>query len=252
MILTLKKCPSALTLSTLLLCGGIMPIKTVNAQTAPFTVAQNSKFDRHYGQMNQYSNSAYNEILPFLTGLSQMETVATDEQLLTLVQQLNPLANSIASNFAQSYQAGEKMLPSLTVNNSQTEYLRNVITLQGMGYNTFAPWTNIFNQILTAYENQDSNMLRGALEQFAPNVQQILNFANQTQAVINQGNQVVASFNNNTVTAPPAQMTARDANTYSQMSKMMHQTSMSILNNMGSSGEWRYNSSTGNDEYYQF
>ncbi|MBF2058352.1 MAG: hypothetical protein IGQ45_14330 [Cyanobacterium sp. T60_A2020_053] len=252
MIVKLKNCSSALTLSGLLLCGNVVQVKIVNAQAAPFTVAQSNQFEQYYGQMNQYSNSAYNEILPFLTALSQMETVETDEQLLTLVQRLNPLANRIATNFGQSYQTGEKMLPSLKANNPQTEYLHNVITLQGVGYNTFTSWVNIFNQILTAYQNQDSKLLQEVLGQFSPAVEQILSFANQTQGVINQGNQIIASINNNTVAQPPANITATDANPYAQMSKMMHQTSINILKNMGASGEWRYNPSTGNDDYYQF
>ncbi len=246
MIFNLKSSPSALTLSGLLWCGSLSMIQSVSAQNQPMIVAQNNQFQQHYGQMNQYSALAYNEILPFLTGLSQMENVATDEELLTLMQQLNPIANRITNNFAQSYQAGEKIIPPANANNPQNEYLRNVININGIGYNTFSPWTNIFNQILTAYQKEDAEMLQSALLQMPPAVEQIMNFADQTQAVINQGNQVVASMNN----TPP--VTSSNTQNYSAMSGMMHQSTMSILSNMGSGGEWRYNYGTGQDEFYQF
>ncbi|WP_017295484.1 hypothetical protein [Geminocystis herdmanii] len=233
----------------LLLCNSFLIIDRTLAQSTPsIEIAQANSVDMTYNQMNQSMNSAFQEIIPFLSALQQIEKIETDEQLLSLAQQLTPVATRITNNFTQAYNSGEKMLPMLPQGTIETEYMGTIVTLNGLGALAFTPWIEILNSIQQAYQTQNANQLKQTLERMPEATNKLIQFAGQAQSVAQQGQQIQTALNaqnsatNNNMT--PAELQMR-----SNMSRMAHETNMSIINNMGSSGEWQHNYSTGQDEY---
>ncbi|WLT36964.1 hypothetical protein NON20_12875 [Synechocystis sp. B12] len=106
--------------------------------SAKTLVAQGNQAEMAYAQMDQSMTNAMGEIVPFLTLLSEMENVQTDEQLLALTQQLYPMANRITNNFSQAYQAGEVLLPMLPAGSMETQYLSTVVAINGLGSLAFS------------------------------------------------------------------------------------------------------------------
>ncbi|UAJ71440.1 hypothetical protein IQE94_09630 [Synechocystis sp. PCC 7339] len=214
---------------------------------APPILAQAGQVDLVYNQMGQSMDGALQEILPFLSVLSQLEQVQTDEQLLALTHQLRPMATRITTNFSQAYQAGELMLPLLPAGTVQTEYLGTIVTLNGLGALAFSPWQEIFTTIEQAYAIQNTALLQTAIGQIPQAAEKLNQFAGQFQMVVQQGQQIQAAQ----VTAPN-NLSVAEAQMMSNMSRMMHETNMDILNNMGSDGEWRLNYGTGQQEYQYY
>jgi len=213
-------------------------------------VAQNSSVDLVYNQMNQSMNNAFQEILPFLNGLNQLQNISRDEELLALTQQLTPMATRITTNFNQAYNMGEKMIPLLPQGTIETQYLQNIVTLNGLGYSSFLPWLEIFTSINQSYQTQNVNQLKATLQKIPVAINKIVEFSNQSQLVAQQGQQIQATFNpqnNSNNTMSPEEYQIR-----SNKSRMTHETNMNILRGMESDGEWRYNPATGQDEYKYF
>lgn len=214
---------------------------------APAILAQAGQVDLAYNQMGQSMDGALQEILPFLSVLSQMEQVQTDEQLLALTQQLRPMATRITTNFSQAYQAGQLMLPFLPAGTMQTEYLGTIVTLNGLGALAFSPWQEIFATIDQAYAMQNTALLQAAIGQIPQAAEKLNQFAGQFQMVVQQGQQIQAAQ-----VAAPNNLSPTEAQMMSNMSRMMHETNMGILNNMGSDGEWQFNYGTGQEEYQYY
>ncbi|MGI0481906.1 hypothetical protein ACN4EE_14090 [Geminocystis sp. CENA526] len=228
-----------------LLCNGLVSIEPTLANPT-IEIAQANSVEMVYNQMNQSMNSAFQEIIPFLSALQQMEKIETDEQLLSLTQQLTPVATRITNNFTQAYNSGEKMMPMLPQGTIETEYMGTIVTLNGLGALAFTPWVQILNSIQQAYQTQNANQLKQALERMPEATNKLLQFAGQAQSVAQQGQQIQTARSN---ANSGGNMSPADYEKLSQIHRMGHETSMSIINNMKSDGEWRYNYSTGQDEY---
>lgn len=231
----------------LLLCNGLVAIAPTLAQAnPPIQIAQANSVDMVYNQMNQSMNSAFQEIIPFLSALQQLEKIQTDEQLLSLAQQLTPVATRITTNFTQAYNSGEKMLPMLPQGAIETEYMGTIVTLNGLGAMAFSPWVEILTNIQKAYQTENPSQLESAMMQIPEAANKILQFAGQSQSVAQQGQQLQTALNN---ANSRGDMSPADYEKMAQIHRMGHETSMNILRNMASDGEWRYNYSTGQDEY---
>lgn len=229
----------------LLLCNGLISIEPSLANPT-IEIAQANSVDTVYNQMNQSMNSAFQEIIPFLGALQQLEKVETDEQLLGLAQQLTPVATRITNNFTQAYNSGEKMMPMLPQGTIETEYMANIVTLNGLGALAFTPWVEILTNIQQAYQTQNPNLLKQTLERMPEATNKLLQFAGQAQSVAQQGQQWQTVSNN---TNSGENMSARDYERWVQINRMGHETSMNILRSISSDGEWQYNNSTGKYEY---
>ncbi|AGF51354.1 slr1869 [Synechocystis sp. PCC 6803] len=210
-------------------------------------VAQGNQAEMAYAQMDQSMTNAMGEIVPFLTLLSEMENVQTDEQLLALAQQLYPMANRITNNFSQAYQAGEVLLPMLPAGSMETQYLSTVVAINGLGSLAFSPWQEILGQIQQAYQAENTAILQAAIAKVPPAINKLAEFGGQLQSVFQQGQQIQASQ-----ASASSNMSPEYYQRMSDIYRMGHETSMGILNNIRSDGEWHYNYSTGRDEYQYY
>lgn len=233
----------------LLLCNGFLTIDPAVAQsTQKVEIAQANQVEMVYNQMNQSMNSAFQEIIPFLGALQQLEKIQTDEQLLSLAQQLTPVATRITNNFTQAYQSGEKMIPMLPQGIIETKYMETIVVLNGLGAVAFTPWIEILTNIQQSYQIGNANQLESAMKQIPEAANKIVQFAGQAQSVAQQGQQLQTALNNNNANSG-GNMSPADYQKMAQIYRMGHETSMSIINNMRSDGEWQHNYSTGQDEY---
>lgn len=247
MLLTFRKIQSISIV--LLLCQSFVTIdQTIAQSTAKIEIAQANQVDMVYNQMNQSMNSAFQEIIPFLSALQQIEKIETDEQLLSLAQQLTPVATRITTNFTQAYNSGEKMIPLLPQGTIETQHMANIVTLNGLGALAFTPWIEILTSIQQAYQTQNANQLKQTLEKMPEATNKLLQFAGQAQSVAQQGQQIQAAQNAQN-SAVNNNMSPEEYQMRSNMSRMAHETSMNILRGIDSDGEWQYNYSTGEDEY---
>lgn len=231
----------------LLLCNGFLTMEHTVVQSMPkIEIAQANSVDIVYKQMYQSMNSGFQEIIPFLSTLQQMEKISTDEQLLSLAQQLTPVATRITNNFTQAYNSGQTILPLLPQGTIETQHMANIVTLNRNGALAFTPWIEILTSIQQAYQTQNPNQLKQSLERMPEATNTLIQFATQSQSVAQQGQQLQARINN----APSNNnMSLAEMQMMSNLSRMTHETNMSIINNMGADGEWQHNYSTGEDEY---
>ena len=216
-------------------------------------LAQNVSVETGLAQMNHLMNAGYQDLLPFLQILSQLEQAQTDEQLLAIVQRVKPLAVRMNQNFSQGYQVGQRAIAQLPADRVETQYMNTIVILSGVGAETFSPWVDLLTAIEQAYASQNSDQLLRALQQLPASAQKIEQFASATQSVIAQGQQLNQKLQASTDTGSSGNtqsMSPSQVRMMMQMRQRMHETNMNIIRNIGSDGGWRYNYSTGQGEYY--
>ncbi|MBD2394222.1 hypothetical protein H6G11_08115 [Cyanobacterium aponinum FACHB-4101] len=236
---------------------------SVSEDNSVMEIAQATQADMLYNQMNQYMGAAFQGIPVFANGLGQMQTMQNEQQLYTLLQQLIPIATNVAGNFNQAYQIGQQLTPMIPANSPYATIVQQWTLLNGQGANTFASWIDTLMPMQQALQTQNVSQMESAITRWRYAIAQMQNAVNQTitlanglQAVTQQTNNILASYQNAQATANSVNygndMTMAEYEMMSRMSNMMHETNMSIINNMGSDGEWRYNYSTGEDEYIYY
>lgn len=228
----------------------------VSGDNSMMEIAQATQADMLYNQMNQYMGAAFQGIPVFANGLGQMETMQNEQQLYTLLQQLIPIATNVAGNFNQAYQIGQQLTPMIPANSPYATIVQQWTLLNGQGANTFASWIDTLMPMQQALQTQNVSQMESAIAQMQNAVNQTIAFGNGLQAVTQQTNNILASYQNAQTTANSGSygndMTMAEYEMMSRMSSMMHETNMSILEGMGSDGEWRYNYATGEDEYIYY
>lgn len=219
-------------------------------------IAQANQAEALYNQMNQYMGAAFQGIPIFANGLSQMETIQSEQQLSALLQELIPIATNIAGNFNQAHQIGQQLTPMIPANSPYATIVQQWTLLNGQGVNTFASWVDTLMPMQQALQTQNQLQMEGAIAQMENAVNQTLTLANGLQTVTQQTNSILANYQNSQATTNSGgygnDMTMEEYEMMSRMSSMMHETNMSILKGMDSDGEWRYNSATGKDEYIYY
>lgn len=226
------------------LAGSAQANDALSAELQGLTTRISSNFEGFLNGLDQWSNGSMSDDQAFL--------------------RIPPMSERLASDFNRLSQIAVQLAPYANAAAGETQLLQNLQALGSQGAQGFAQWNWLFAELKKAKEQGDSATASQLIQQYyASLLNGTLTYAQQLAALsqnqaVGQSASVYAPASSQPyqtgggyATNTPSQaellqmqqdMQSRQQyyQSMSNMNNMMHDTNMSIINNMGSSGTTDY------------
>jgi hypothetical protein len=223
---------NAIFLIIFLFAGSLQANDALVAELSGLTQRIATGYEQFLNQLNQWSNGA----------------ISDDQALLAMP----PMTHRLSSDFQRLSQIAGQLTPYANAATGETGQLQNLQALGNQGAQGFGQWHWLFSEVKQAKDRGDSASASQLLQQYYPTLLNgTLVYAQQLAALGQQQNTPATPAYSAAVNATPSQAELLQMQqnmqtqqqyyqTMSNINNMMHDTNMSIINNMGSSATTDY------------